>query len=104
MTRRNFGQKLPDKLPELQLILRRCLRVVPDPAPEALAAHQGKADPKDLPILAAALLSHCPYLLTFNLRHYHPPASEIAVQRPGDFLVTVRSLLAQLETETPEGE
>ncbi len=101
---RNFEQKLPDKLPELRLILRRCLRVVPDPEPEALAAHEGKADPKDLPILVAALLSDCRYLLTFNLRHYHPPASEITVQRPGDFLVTVRALLTKLESETPEGE
>jgi predicted nucleic acid-binding protein len=101
---RNFEQKLPEKLPELQLILRRCLRVVPDPAPETLAAHEGQADPKDLPIMVAALMSDCRYLLTFNLRHYHPPVSEIAVQRPGDFLVTVRSLLAQMETETPEGD
>ena len=101
---RNFEQKLPDKLPELRLILRRCLRVVPDPEPEALAAQEGKADPKDLPILVAALSSDCRYLLTFNLRHYHPPVSEITVQRPGNFLVTVRALLTRLESETPEGE
>src|SRR5664279_2199753 len=30
---RNFEEKLPGKLPELRLILPRCLRVVPDPTP-----------------------------------------------------------------------
>src|SRR3972149_8233336 len=57
---RNFEQRLPDKSPELQLILRRCLRVVPDPEPEALTAHQGKADPKDLPVLGAGSSRHPP--------------------------------------------
>lgn len=101
---RNFEEKLPSKLPELRLILRRCLRVVPDPAPPALVAHSGQADPKDLPILVAALTNGCRYLLTFNLRHYHPPAADIRVQRPGNFLVTVRTLLSQLESGSPPDE
>jgi len=40
-------------------------------------------------------------VLTFNLRHYRP-SSGIAVQRPGDFLTSIRSLLAQMSTESQE--
>jgi predicted nucleic acid-binding protein len=97
---RNFEKKLPSKLPELRLIISRSLRVVPDPEPEELMLYQGQADPKDLPILVAALKHGCRFLLTFNLRHYAPATAEIMVQRPGDFLTTVRTLLAQLTAET----
>ena len=93
---RNLAEKLPDKLPTLRLILSRSLRVVPDPAPQELAPYKGQADPKDLPILVAALQQGCPFLLTFNTRHYTPSSEKIIVQRPGDFLTTVRTLLAQL--------
>jgi hypothetical protein len=93
---RNLAEKLPGKLPELRLILSRSLRVVPDPAPQDLTRYQGQADPKDLPILVAALQQGCRFLLTFNTRHYAPATDEIIVQRPGDFLKTVRTLLTQL--------
>ena len=101
---RNFAEKLPDKLPELQLIINRCLHIVPDPEADELARHVGQADPKDLPILVAALKRGCPNLLTFNVRHYTPSASQITVQRPGEFLVTVRTLLAQIASESQEAE
>lgn len=93
---RNLVDKLPNKLPELRLILSRCLRVVSDPAPAALIPYKGQADPKDLPILVAALQQGCRFLLTFNTRHYTPATDEIIIQRPGDFLTTVRTLLARL--------
>jgi predicted nucleic acid-binding protein len=93
---RNLAEKLPDKLPVLRLILSRSLRVVPDPEPHELASYKGQADPKDLPILVTALQQGCRFLLTFNTRHYRPSGEKITVQRPGDFLVTVRTLLAQL--------
>ncbi len=98
---RNRADKLPHKLPELRLILSRCLRIVPDPEPAALMSYKGQADPKDLPILVAALQRRCRFLLTFNTRHYTPAAVEITIQRPGDFLTTVRTLLARL-TESEE--
>lgn len=97
---RNFEKKLPSKLPELRLIISRSLRVVPDPEPEELIPYKGQADPKDLPILVAALKHGCRFLLTFNIRHYAPATAEIMVQRPGDFLTTVRTLLAQLAAES----
>lgn len=96
---RNLADKLPAKLPEFHLLVSRCLRVVPDPAPLDLIPHTGQADPKDLPILVAALREGCDYLLTFNTRDYkHSPAS-IKVQRPGEFLMSTRNLLSRLSTE-----
>ena len=99
---RNLAEKLPEKLLTLRLILSRSLRVVPDPAPQELAPYKGQADPKDLPILVAALQQGCRFLLTFNTRHYTPGSEKIIVQRPGDFLTTVRTLLAQLTGGTSE--
>lgn len=93
---RNFEKKLQDKLPELRLIISRCLRVLPDPKPEELISCEGQADAKDLPILVAAIKQGCRFLLTFNIRHYTPATTEIIVQRPGDFLTTVRTQLVQL--------
>ena len=98
---RNLTEKLPSKLPELHLILSRCLQVVPDPAPQELHTYRGQADPKDLPILVAVLREGCRFLLTFNTRHYFPATDTITVQRPGEFLTTIRSVLTRL---TSEGE
>ncbi len=95
---RNLTAKLPNKLPEFRLLVSRCLRVVPDPTPADLLPHIGQADPKDLPLLVAALREDCTYLLTFNVRHYFPTAGTIVVQRPGEFLLTIRSLLGQMGT------
>lgn len=99
---RNLAKKLPSKLPELRLIVSRSLRIVPDPEPAALVPYKGQADPKDLPILVAALQHGCRFLLTFNSRHYTPATADITVQRPGAFLTTVRSLLARLAAERSE--
>ena len=99
---RNLAEKLPTKLPEFRLLVSRCLRVVPDPEPGDLLPYAGQADAKDLPILVAALREGCPYLLTFNVRHYSPPADAITVQQPGGFLLTVRGLLSQLSAEEAE--
>jgi hypothetical protein len=93
---RNLGEKLPARLPELRRIIGRCLTVVPDPDPAVLHTYRGLADPKDLSILVAAIERRCSFLLTFNLRHYSPPPSVIAVERPGAFLARVRLLLSTL--------
>lgn len=99
---RNLASKLPTKLPEFHLLVSRCLRVAPDPEPADLLPYVSQADPKDLPILVAAVRERCPYLLTFNVRHYFPPAATITVQQPGEFLFMVRSLLSQLSAEEAE--
>jgi hypothetical protein len=38
----------------------------------------------------------CPYLVTFNTRHYFPAAPPIKILSPGDLILTVRQTLGQL--------
>ncbi len=82
---------------KLHFVVRHCLQVVPDPKRTELTPFQRQADPKDLPLLVAALQANCTYLLTFNTRHYFPPEDTILIQTPGQFLQTARSKLAQMQ-------
>jgi len=93
---RNLAAKLPQTLPAFRLLVSRCLRVVPDPLPADLEPHAGLADPKDLPILVAARREDCPWLVTFNIRHFQPGHPDVTVLRPGEFLLRVRDRLAGL--------
>ena len=99
---RNLQRKLPAALPSFRLIVDRCLRVVPDPQPADLSPYSELADPKDLPILVAAMRESCPWLVTFNVRHLQPGHPDVDVLRPGEFLLRVRDLLAHLSTERRE--
>lgn len=93
---RNLKAKLPQALSRFRLLIDRCLRVVPDPSPEDLSKHTGSADPKDLAILIAALRESCPWLVTFNVRHFEPGHPDVKVLRPGEFVLRVRDLLTRL--------
>jgi len=99
---RNLEEKLPQALPAFRLLVSRCLRVVPDPRPEDLMPHAGIADPKDLPILVAAVREGCPWLVTFNVRHFQPGHPNVTILRPGDFVLHVRGLLAHLSLAEEE--
>ena len=99
---RNLEAKMPQALPLFRLLVNRSLRVVPDPAPEEIAEYSGLADPKDLPILVAALRAGCPWLVTFNLRHYRPGHPKVKVTRPGEFVRRVREVLAFMRVEEQE--
>ena len=90
---RNLAGKLPAALPSFHLIVQRCLRVVPDPLSIDLTPYAGLADPKDLPILVAAIREGCPWLVTFNLRHFQPGHPSVTTLRPGDLIRRVRGLL-----------
>jgi predicted nucleic acid-binding protein len=93
---RNLHDKLPKALPAFQLLVSRSLRVVADPDPAELAEYVGLANPEDLPILVTAVREECNLLATFNLRHYQPGYSSVAVLKPGDLVLRVRYLLARL--------
>jgi hypothetical protein len=93
---RNLSDKFPQALPEFRLLVKRCVQVVPDPTSEEINAYFGQADPKDLPILVAAIRENCSHLLTFNTRHFNPAGSRPIVQSPGEFLQTIRSQLSML--------
>jgi len=99
---RNLEEKLPQALPAFRLLVSRCLLVVPDPRPEDLMPHAGIADPKDLPILVAAVREGCPWLVTFNVRHFQPGHPNVTILRPGDFVLHVRDLLAHLSLAEEE--
>ncbi|MBC8509554.1 MAG: PIN domain-containing protein [Chloroflexi bacterium] len=93
---RNLNAKLPHTLPAFNHLVSRCLKVLPNPNPEELLTHQGIANPKDLPILVAALREGCPWLVTFNIRHFQPGHPDVGVLRPGEFVLKVRDQLARL--------
>jgi len=96
---RNLAVKIPRALPVFRLIVSRCLRVVSDPQPADLEPYAGLADAGDLPILVAARRERCPWLVTFNIRHFQPGHPDVTVLRPGEFVLHVRDLLAHLTAE-----
>jgi hypothetical protein len=96
---RNLADKLPAALPAFRMIVSRCLRLVPAPQPSDLAACAGLADAKDVPILAVAVREQCPWLVTFNGRHFQPGHPAVTVLTPGQLILRVRDLLAHLISE-----
>jgi hypothetical protein len=96
---RNLTSKLLKALPAFHLIVSRCLRVIPDPAPEELAPLRGLAQPHDLPVLTAAVREGCPWLVTFNLRHFRPGHPSVQVILPGDLILRIRGLLTSLDSQ-----
>jgi hypothetical protein len=96
---RNLADKLPAALPAFRMIVSRCLRLVPAPQPSDLTACAGLADAKDVPILAAAVREQCPWLVTFNGRHFQPGHPAVTVLTPGRLILRVRDLLAHLTSE-----
>jgi predicted nucleic acid-binding protein len=95
-TERNLAAKIPAALPAFRLLVSRCLDVVSEPSTTERQLYAGLADAKDLSILVAALREECPWLVTFNVRHFQPGHPEVTVLPPGDFLQRVRHLLANL--------
>ena len=93
---RNLAEKLPAALPAFRMIVSRCLRLVPAPQPSDLATCAGLADASQTPILAAAVREQCPWLVTFNGRHFQPGHPEVTVLTPGQLILRVRDLLAHM--------
>lgn len=93
---RNLAAKLPQALPNFRHLVSRCLQIVPNPTAKSIQAHQGKADPKDLPILVAAAHERCSWLVSFNVSHFQPGLEEVTTLKPGNFILLVRDLLMQL--------
>jgi predicted nucleic acid-binding protein len=96
---RNLGEKMPAAMPAFQMLVSRCLRVVSDPSVAEIRALSKAADPKDVPILAAAVRERCVYLATHNIRHFQPGVEAVMVLKPGDLVQRVRYLLAQMSSE-----
>ena len=90
---RNLRVKMPQALPIFEELVGRCLTVVEAPTVAQCQPYHGLADAKDLSILVAAIQAHCPWLVTFNLRHFQPGHPAIHVLLPGDFVRKVRAAL-----------
>jgi predicted nucleic acid-binding protein len=93
---RNLREKLPQALPAFRLLVESAVKVVDDPPENQLIPLQGQAHAEDLPLLAAALLHRCHYLVTFNVKHYYPEGKKSVVLRPGEFLHRLRQQLVGL--------
>ncbi|HNB54432.1 MAG TPA: PIN domain-containing protein [Anaerolineales bacterium] len=93
---RNLSAKIPRALPSFQVLVNRCLKVVPNPDQVELESYTGLADPKDLPILVAAVQSQSPWLVTFNIRHYQPGHPSVTPLQPGKLVLRIRDVLAFL--------
>ena len=93
---RNLQRKLPQALPAFRLLIASAVEQVDDSPAADLPPFAAHAEAKDVPILAAACLHDCHYLVTFNVRHFSPPTQSITVLRPGEFLLKLREQLERL--------
>ncbi len=93
---RNLAAKVPAALDPMRALVAACLRVVPDPEPAEVSALDGRAHPKDLPILVAAVRERCDVLVTFNERDFSPGHDDVEVMTPGVLVQRVRRSVAAL--------
>ncbi len=90
--RRNLALDRPSALPRLER-LKSALTVTNPPQDVAVPAHL-KLDPKDQPILAAAIHGKAAYLLTGDARHFEPLFGKriegVGVMRPAQYFAALR--------------
>ena len=91
---RNLSAKVPAALPAFRELAAACVRVVADPTAAEVRALGGRADPKDLPILAAAVRERCDVLVTFNGQDFRPGHPDVEVVTPGILVQRVRRRVA----------
>jgi predicted nucleic acid-binding protein len=101
-TERAVARKLPRSLPTFREALRSTgLRILPDPTPEQVMAHQNLISHQaDAPIVLAAMQARVDYLVTLNRRHFiDDPGmairSELRIDTPGAALTWVRERLTR---------
>ena len=92
---RNVAAKVPAAVEALGELVDACVRVVRDPEPGEVRAMDGRAHPKDLPILVAAVRERCDVLVTFNERDFRPGHPNVEVVTPGVLVQRVRRLVAR---------
>jgi len=99
---RNLAIKLPAALPALRAILAAsCIDLhMTSSAVADRIADAGEADPKDAPILAAAIAGACAWLVTFNVRDYR--SDRIRVATPGALVAALRTELLRLGEKPPK--
>lgn len=93
---RNLKQKMPSALTTFRMLVSRCLEVLTDPTQEEVDELNDAANPKDLPILTAAVKHNCQFLTTFNIKHFQPGVRNLTVLLPDDLVQRVRYLISSL--------
>lgn len=92
---RNLAAKVPAAVEALAGLVDACVQVVPDPEPSEVQTMDGRAHPKDLPVLVAAVRERCPVLVTFNEKDFQPGHPDVEVMTPGVLVQQVRRLVAR---------
>jgi predicted nucleic acid-binding protein len=94
---RNLRKKLPKALPVFAAIMATLnLEIVSDPAPEIWQPWAQIIEPKDAPILAAAITGRVDRLLTLNTKDFTTEVarkSGLVIQTPAEFIIDIRQLV-----------
>ncbi|MCF8568475.1 PIN domain-containing protein [Alicyclobacillus tolerans] len=94
--RRNLAKKIPDALPEFEEIIRRAVTI--DSSLVDTTPFHGSAHPKDIHVLAAAIVANARWLVSFNLKDFYQP-SQITVLNPGQAIRTIRETLGHVNEQ-----
>ncbi len=96
---RNITKKLPKALPIFRQILNVTNpEILPNPSITDVAKWETLIEPKDAPILTAALLAQSDRLLSLNTRDFTPSVAQqsgLKIQTPSEFIQEIRSILTQ---------
>ena len=91
--RRNLTEKLPETLPLFEEFLRSVPVRVYRPTAQEQERARALADPKDVPILAAAIGAGTPLFVTHNVRHFRS-GEGVRVVRPRILIEEARAWMA----------
>lgn len=88
--RRNLSAKLPEAVPLFEEFLRAVAVTIHRPTRQDSERARGLADPKDVPILAAAIGAGTRLLVTHNVRHFRS-GEGVRVVRPRTLIEEARA-------------
>ncbi len=91
--RRNLAAKLPEAAPMFEEFLRSVPVEIHRPTPRDRERARELADPKDVPILAAAIGAGARLLVTHNVRHFRS-GEGVRVIRPRTLIEEARAWMA----------
>jgi predicted nucleic acid-binding protein len=100
-TERNLRKKLPAALPVFaELMMAINPELVPDPGPKEVIRWQALIEPKDAPILAAAVAASPDRFLTLDVKDFVEPThvaekSGLRIETPAEFVRAVRALIEE---------
>ncbi len=93
--RRNLSAKLPEAVPLFEEFFRAVPVQIHHPTPRDRERARELADPKDVPILAAAIGAGAPLLVTHNIRHFRS-GEGVRVVRPRTLIEEARGWMGSL--------